>query len=280
MLKVVQSVPGVSRREVAPFDFIVVTTKNIPDEHPAIADIIAPAVTPGMTAIVLTQNGLNIEKPLVCQFPTNPIISSVVFTGASRTLHGKVHHTDPDIQRIGPFYSPQVSIHMAENATRRYIAVYNPCGELDITFDSNVAGSRWRKLAYNASFNPVAAILRMDTSRMRMSEHTVDDMIIPIIYEIRAAAEASGITLQDDLIDAVLCQDPLYSEFKPSMCQDIEEGNLMEIENIVGEPLREGEMRGVSMPTLRIVYYLLKVLQLQVKKSRGLWKPDFNQAIP
>ena len=115
---------------------------------------------------------------------------------------------------------------------------------------------------------------------MRMSGCVVDDLIIPIICEIRAAAEASGITLQDDLIDAVLCQDPLYSEFKPSMCQDIEEGNLMEIETIVGEPLREGEMRGVSMSTLRTVYYLLRGLQLKVKESRGPWKPNFCQAVP
>ena len=80
--------------------------------------------------------------------------------------------------------------------------------------------------------------------------------------------------LQDDLIDAVLHQDAPNPEFKPSMCQDIEKGNLMEIESIVGEPLHEGERYGVPMPTLRIVYSLLKGLQSQIKESKGLWKPD------
>jgi ketopantoate reductase len=64
------------------------------------------------------------------------------------------------------------------------------------------------------------------------------------------------------------------------MCQDIEKGNLLEMENIVGEPLREGEARGVAMPTLRTVYGLLKGLQLQGKERKGLWEPRFTEDNP
>ena len=192
-MKVTKEIPDISRGGILSFDYIVVTTKNIPDVRLTVADIIAPAVTPGRTTIALCQNGLNIEKPITLRFPTNPVISSVVFTGALETLHGKVHSNDPDTQKIGPFFSPRVPTHVAENAARRYIAIYNPTGELDITFDSEVAGSRWRKLAYNSSFNSVFAILRMDSSRMRMNRYIIDDLIIPIIREIRACAEARGV---------------------------------------------------------------------------------------
>ena len=49
----------------------------------------------------------------------------------------------------------------------------------------------------------------------------------------------------------------------------------MEIEAIVGEPLREGKRLGVSMPKLETIYGLLKAKQLQVKEQKGLWKAEF-----
>jgi hypothetical protein len=48
------------------------------------------------------------------------------------------------------------------------------------------------------------------------------------------------------------------------------QGNFMEFENIVGEPLREAERLGVSTPNLRIVYGLLRILQTNIKEAKGL----------
>ncbi len=44
----------------------------------------------------------------------------------------------------------------------------------------------------------------------------------------------------------------------------------MEFENIVGEPLREAEKLGVSVPNLRMVYGLLRILQTNIKESKGI----------
>ncbi|KAE8359956.1 ketopantoate reductase PanE/ApbA C terminal-domain-containing protein [Aspergillus caelatus] len=277
---ITRSVPDVSEKDTEPFEFIVVTTKNIPDVPPTVADIIAPAVTPGKTAIVLAQNGVNIEKPLAARFPTNPLISSVVFTGASIFPSGTILHSDTDMQRIGPFSSPLVPAKVAEDAARRYVSLYNPTGNLDITFNADVPAMRWRKLAYNSSFNAVATALQMDTSRIRMCQHLVEELVIPIILEIRAVAAAKGITLQEDLINAVMTQDEPESYFKPSMLQDYEKGNLMEVENLVGEPLREGESLGVSMPTLRIIYNLVKGLQVKIMERKGLWEARYQPDNP
>ncbi|UPK90429.1 hypothetical protein LCI18_001364 [Fusarium solani-melongenae] len=265
---ITKTVPDVSKGDVAPFDFILVTTKNIPDVPPTVADIIAPAVTPGKTAIVLSQNGINIEKPLIPRFPTNPLISSVIY------------NDDPDTQKIGAFVNPQVPTAVAAEAAQSYVRIYNPEGKLNVIYEPDVGKARWRKIAYNGSMNPIASILRMDTPRMRMSRHIIDDLILPIILEIRAVAEANGVTLQSDLIDAVMHQDPNDTAFKPSMCQDYEKGNLMEIENLIGEPLREGEKLGVPMPTLRVVYGIMKGLQLKVKEEKGLWTAKFEPGNP
>lgn len=51
----------------------------------------------------------------------------------------------------------------------------------------------------------------------------------------------------------------------------------MEIENIVGEPLREGGRLGVSTPTLKTIYAILKGLQVKVKEEGGLVEPRFDE---
>ncbi|KAJ4256012.1 hypothetical protein NW762_009086 [Fusarium torreyae] len=263
---IVRSVPDLSKGDIPPFDYIVVTTKNIPDIKPTVTDIIAPAVTPSKTAIVVSQNGINIEKPLIEKFPTNALISSVVYTGANEIEKAKVYSAEPDTQKI--------------EAAKRYVDIYNPNGSPNIIYVPDVAAVRWRKLAYNSSFNPVSSILRMDTTRIRMSRHVIEDLILPIVEEIRTVAEASGVMLQKDLIDSVMSQGSPDEYFKPSMCQDHEKGQLMEIENIVGEVVREGENYGVPMPTLRVVYGIMKGLQLKAREERGLWESKWEPGNP
>lgn len=257
------------------------TTKSIPDVSPTVEEVVTPVVVNEKTVIVLLQNGLNIEKSMIRRFPLNPILSGVSYISATQPSHGRVLHTDPDVQRIGPFSSPLVLPEVSDDAARRYLTIYNPHNALDVVFDDNVGRTRWSKLVYNASYNSVAAILRMDTARMRMSQHIIDDLIRPIMLEVIAAANACGINgLLGDLPDRAIRADSTDTDFRPSMCQDVDNGNLMEIEHIVGEPLREGQSRGVQMPTLQTIYNLLKGLQLHAKEARGMWEPIFQSNNP
>ncbi|KAK7216134.1 hypothetical protein V2G26_004137 [Clonostachys chloroleuca] len=176
---IISSVPEVSVQGLSPFDFILVATKNVPDVAPSIVDVVSPAVTVGTTTIVLAQNGLNIEMPFTDRFPTNPILSSVVYTGAEEISPAKIHHTDPDWQKIGPYYRPHVSAEVVEKSAKKFVKILDPQGKRKIFYDLDVSRARWRKLAYNASFNSVAAALQMDTSRLRMSQHLIDDLVLP-----------------------------------------------------------------------------------------------------
>jgi ketopantoate reductase len=58
------------------------------------------------------------------------------------------------------------------------------------------------------------------------------------------------------------------------------QGNYMELETIVGEPLREAERLGVPTPTLKTIYGLLKGLQVKTKERKGAWKAEFEEGNP
>ena len=54
----------------------------------------------------------------------------------------------------------------------------------------------------------------------------------------------------------------------------------MEMETIVGEPVREAQRLGVPVPTLQTIYGLLRGLQVKTKEAKGQWKPRFEERNP
>ena len=54
----------------------------------------------------------------------------------------------------------------------------------------------------------------------------------------------------------------------------------MELETIVGAPVREAQRLGVAVPTLQILYGLLKGLQAKTKEAKGAWEAKFDEGNP
>jgi 2-dehydropantoate 2-reductase len=276
----INSVPDVKDSNTPAYDYIIAATKNVPDVKPTVVDIIEPAVTPGKTTILLLQNGLNIEKPFLQKFPDNTVLSGVSLISATETSHGVIRHDDTDDCKVGLFPNPatQLTTTVAETSTRTLIEAHNASGKVTWSYDPDVSFTRWRKLLYNSSFNSVSALLSgLDTPWMRMSEFVIDDLILPIMYEIRSVAKAAGVVLPDGIEQKIVRTDPTNTGFVPSMGQDAAKGNFMEVEVIVGEPMREGRRLRVPVPKLEAMYGLLKAKQLMVMERRGLWVAEFGE---
>ncbi|KAI2606776.1 2-dehydropantoate 2-reductase [Hypoxylon sp. NC1633] len=268
--KVVDTVPDVARDGLAPFDFIVVATKNCPDVGPTVPEIIAPAVTEGRTVVVLVQNGLNIEKPLISAFPNNIAVSGVSLIGAAEKGHGNIAHDDHDVLIVGPFHNPNVPTEAAAAAAKLFVDIYGASGKVRCEFNEDVGFVRWRKLLYNACYNPIAAVARMDTSRLRLAKTPIDDIVRPAMREIWNAAKAAGHELPDDQVEKMIEVDPLDVWCQPSMLQDVEKGNFTEYVNLVEEPVKEAERLGIPTPTLKIILGFCRALQWKAMEAKDL----------
>ncbi|RDL38050.1 2-dehydropantoate 2-reductase [Venustampulla echinocandica] len=267
---VLKTIPKVEEEGLSPFDYILVATKNTPDIPPTVADLVASAVTPGHTAILLLQNGLNIEKPLIQAFPNNPILSGVSLISATETKPGSILHDAPDDLIVGAFTNPSIPQGTSISSAERFVEMYSASGKVKCTYDADVGAVRWRKLIYNSSYNSICAITGMDTSRLRIAEHPIEEVIRPLMREIWTIARKAGHEIPEEVIQKMIDIDPLETYFKPSMLQDIEKGNYIELENIVGEPMREAERLGVPAPGLKMAYGLLRIMQWKTKERRGL----------
>lgn len=212
------------------FDYIVCTTKNIPDSTLKVVDMLAPAITAGHTIIVLMQNGLNIEKPIFERFPQNIVLSGVSMIGSTETSHGVIRHLDPDELLVGAFHNPNLSIDDQHAAAKEFIQVYAAGGKTQCEFVPDVPFSRWRKLVYNACLNSTCAITGLDTGRLRIAGAPIKRLVRPAMEEIRLAANASGVPLPDDVAEKMMSiLEPITDYFAPSMLVDVRKVSPTEI---------------------------------------------------
>jgi ketopantoate reductase len=72
--------------------------------------------------------------------------------------------------------------------------------------------------------------------------------------EVRAAAGADGVELPAELVDANIDNTRTMGPYKSSMQVDRQQGRPMEVEAILGEPLRRAKAGGVKTPVLEALY--------------------------
>ncbi|PVH94196.1 2-dehydropantoate 2-reductase [Periconia macrospinosa] len=268
------TVPNIIEENIKPYDYIVLSTKNIPDIPPTVVDLVQPALpsTNTHTTLVLIQNGLNIEKPFLESHPKTIVLSGVSLIGSAEPSPGKIVQDDRDRLMIGPFANPNLSTSSAaDDAAREFVELYGKAGKTDCKFSPNVLHDRWRKLVYNACLNPICAITGLDTGRIRLADGAVDGLVRPAMREIvEAARKSAGVELGDDVVDFMLEIDELWLYLSPSMLADVRKGSFLEFENLLGEPLKEGKKAGVAMPTLEVLYQIAKAVQWRTKEQRGL----------
>ncbi|UZP44119.1 hypothetical protein NXS19_011931 [Fusarium pseudograminearum] len=229
-----------------------------------VAELIRPAVTPGYSTILLLQNGLNIEVPLLEAFPDNVILSGISVCGSSEPESGTIEHNIHDELWIGPFRD----VGNAADRAKDLVARYNAGGRCTCHYDSNVTFSRWKKLLYNAVYNPVAALTRLDTGDLQLCPGLVDEVVRPGMKEIQAAAAAYGQEITDAMIGATITTEPIEAHVSPSMLVDVQKSQYIEFENLIGEPLRCAKVRHIATPILQNHYSLAKSYQWKLKSKR------------
>lgn len=141
---------------------------------------------------------------------------------SSEVSPGEIFHQDHDILIIGAFRNPNLDIDKERAAAKAFSVLYNASGKADCQYEEDVLYMRWRKLVYNASFNSLCAITGLDTSRLRLAQHPVSELLLPVISEIKMIARAAGVKLAPDQEDLTLNADAIDAYFRPSMQQDIE----------------------------------------------------------
>ncbi|CAH0047319.1 unnamed protein product [Clonostachys solani] len=277
--EILSAIPTVSDG-VEPFDYIICTMKNTPDvTKPSLPELIRPAVTTGRSTIVLVQNGLGIQDTMMEAFPSNVVLSGISLCGSTESSPGVIHQIVPDELLVGPFpatHRPDMQQYeeRAIASATDFVARYSASGKTSCHFDANVPMSRWKKLVYNATINPICALTGLDAGEIRICPGLLDHLVRPAMREILILANAHGYVLPDELMDEMIEGDPIELHVEPSMLVDKQRTQYLEVETLLGAPIRAGRSLNIETPILNMLYYLCK--GIQYKTQRMISERDKN----
>lgn len=235
-----------------PPDYLMLTVKVLPQLDRAA--LIRPAVGPN-TVILLIQNGIDIEQEIAEAFPSNELLSSVAYIGVGRIGPGQIRHQpSADALTLGRY--PQGLTPAARSLGSLFEASGIKC-----RLTEDILSARWHKAVWNAVFNPLSvAGGGLDTATM-LGTPQAREFVRAAMQEICAVAAAAGHPQSPNLIDQMITQTHAMPAYKTSMALDYENRRPMEIEAILGNVVRVGRDKGVSIPVLETLYAIAKMVE-------------------
>lgn len=261
------------------WDYLLVSTKALPDVSDDSA--LLEGLVDNETSIVLVQNGLGVERPYKDRFPQATVLSAVTIVSAAQPEHGIIKHNRWTRISIGP-YLPHLDRNGSASQTADEAALQRCRRLVDLLHDGGIADAetydhadlqfiRWHKIAINAAMNPSSVLSGGSTNQQMSNDPELARHLLAVMTEVLTTApRVLGRPLPNDLAPAEKILESTRrnsSGSKPSMAIDWEQNRHMELEVILGNPIKIAREHGIEMPRMQSLYALLKTAQDNRQKS-------------
>ncbi|TWU34123.1 2-dehydropantoate 2-reductase [Novipirellula aureliae] len=237
---------------IPPVDVTIVALKTT--QNHLLVDLLPPPTREGGVVFVL-QNGLDVEQQSVEVVGKERVFGGCCFLCSNKIGPGHIRHIDFGKIVFGQY--GEISDVMTDKG-KRICAELN-AAEVDAQFADDLAVVRWRKLMWNIPFNGLSVVLNASTKSL-MDNVEACQLSDAIIREVHAAAAACGVEVPDAAIEITLENTRKMKPYDSSMRLDYLNKRPMEVEAILGNPLRVAQTFGHEMPRVEMLYQQLKYL--------------------
>ena len=235
--------------EVGPVDIVLFCVKSYDTDSAAAR--LAPLLDHD-TAVVSLQNGIDNEARIAAAIGWQHVLGGAAYIFASVTAPGIVAASGPRSIVFGEWGG--------DTTTPRVQAILETAraGGVGATVAANVQVVKWEKYVLLAALSAVSAATQLPLGDIKRSPAAVT-LLRDLMEEVRAVGRASGIALDDDLVDRqhrlVLSQD---DDSHSSLQTDLLAGHRMELDTLQGATVRLGLELGVPTPRMSAVYGILE----------------------
>jgi 2-dehydropantoate 2-reductase len=253
------------------FDFVLVCTKATPQTTSLVIESIRPAIIPGLTTIVLIQNGLGIEQAFRAAFPETTIISGVAYLPTEQVSPGVFSHSEVELVHLGLY--PLLRGATSSTAQLHSFANQLRAGGATVAISEDIQAQRWIKIVANGAINPICALSRCRDRQLIELSPSAATLFKDVMLEITAVAASAG---YNHIVTAETVEKQLtrslnrpYPGVQPSMMADAEALRPMEVQAIVGEIVRTAQDKRVETPRLMTLFVLLQGLDFALQAKRN-----------
>ena len=253
-------------KNLPPVDVAIVALKTT---NNALLTKLLPPLKPN-GAVLSLQNGLGVEADIVQRLkettdsvPT--VLGGLCFICSNKVGDGHIRHMAYGDVLLGAHNdqnqpSPPTLLmeSIAADFTRAGLSI-------DLTADLPMA--RWKKLVWNVPYNGLSVVLDATTEEM-MKDEGVRSLITTLMQEVVTVANAWGQkvspnrprSLPEETIAQMLSHTEQMVPYRTSMKIDYDEKRPLEIEAIVGNPIRTAQKLRILVPAMTVLQQQLAFL--------------------
>lgn len=235
-------------------DVVIVALKTT--QNFLLSRLLPPVVKQDGVVLVL-QNGLGIEEEVAQIVGNINIIGGLCFLCSNKVGKGHIRHLDYGQIVLGEY----ALNYQAAGITSRIQQIANEFQNAGISIEltEDLLLARWQKLVWNIPYNGLSVILNARTDEL-MADLYTRQLVEQLMYEVAIGAKITGRIIADTFIQTMLDYTIKMKPYRTSMKIDYDERRPLEIEAIIGNPLRTTQAADMFLPQISCLYNQLKFL--------------------
>lgn len=168
--------------------------------------------------------------------------------------------------QIGLFPNPQVNNSTEKQRLNTFTDLLRN-GETKFTILEDMQPQRWEKVVWNVAWNSITTLTLVDTQTWLHSSPDAEPYTRKLMQEVIQVARGCGVHLQDGLVDQLMDRINAMPGIGSSMQTDYKNGRPMEIDVILGFPVRKSRELGIPAPYLESLYVLLRAVDGRIRAA-------------
>lgn len=242
-------------QEMPPCDVVVVALKTTQNH---LLPRLIPAILKPEGMVLVLQNGLGVETQVAEIVGPQRVVGGLCFLCSNKIGPGHIRHLDYGqitLADYGPDYWPQG----ITKGLHSIAADFEQAG-IPIQLSADLGLARWQKLVWNIPFNGLSVVLDADTDAL-ITDASTRQLLKALMQEVVTAAHHCGVRIAEGFIESMLQATTTMKPYRTSMKIDFDAGRPLEVEAILGAPLRQGSANGADLPLITMLYQQLKFLE-------------------
>jgi 2-dehydropantoate 2-reductase len=207
------------------------------------------------------------HNPLPFLRPTSINNLSQTWVGATQTSPGIVTHIKSENTEIGLFPNSLLSPTLEATRLSDFTALLK-AGNTKFAVEPNVQIRRWEKVVWNVAWNAITSLTQIDTQTWLHSSPDAIPLTKALMEEVIEVARKSGVPMRDGLVDELFTKILALPGVYTSMQKDVVARNPLEIDVILGVPVRKARELGVKIPVLEVIYTLVAAVDYGVREGK------------
>jgi 2-dehydropantoate 2-reductase len=154
------------------------------------------------------------------------------------------------------YHNPRRDKGEEQERLERFTALLR-VGNTPFDVEEDMQLKRWEKVVWNVAWNSLTTLTLLDTQSWLKSSPGAMPMTRELMREVIDVARKCDVPLQYSLIDQLMNKILAMPGIGSSMQADFKAGRKMEVEVILGHPVRKAKELQVPIPVLDTLYTIL-----------------------